>query len=122
MYQDDQAFLNAAMQEASGNETTAKLILLQYELALLETLQHFQPCDEYCAHVDFTLLRKRVEKLHSAIRNAIALVTVVPGAHVQDLFKESRRLLPDAAQLCPSCLQRIRRSIPAAFRSIYTAD
>ena len=102
----------------SGDEAAIKLAYLHYQQAMLQTLQNFQPCQEHCAYIDLTLLKKRINRLSTQTANYIATAEVLPMGRIQDLFKESRTLFGGVAQLCTTCRQTIRRTILENFRAI----
>jgi hypothetical protein len=114
----DQAFLNAAVQGAahSGNESESRLVLLQYQEAMLQALQRFERCEQ-CAVIDTTLLNKRIQRLLDTAQRYISSVAIISTESVQDLIKETMTLLGDVAQLCPACQQRIQSDILATFHA-----
>lgn len=116
---DDQAFLNAAMQEAQGDERAENLVLLHYQQAIFQSIQQFHLSDD-CASIDLTLLKQRAAKYATQTENYIETINVVPQATIKQLFDETRTLFRGIAELCPHCQKSLQQLILATFRTLQT--
>ena len=111
---DDQAFLNAELQHAaeSGDETSVKIVFLQYQQALFETLL------EVKADTDLTLFKRRVNAYLEQTQRYLATVAVIEMTTITALVNESKTLFRTISELSKESQDGIQQQILVKFRHI----